>query len=131
MLIDLQYSTSLYQYIPAKQLPVQNNYLVVVSLLLTLNILHTFFCFYCWLWASKCLLGCSKAMQGLYNIFLKNWKLIWKISELKFCLLGLVLKVLNPWKYWNTSLQMRYHFKSSLQYPKTGAVLILFQSQDI
>ena len=35
---------------------------VLVSLLLTLNIIHTSFqCFYCWLWAGKCLLNCSKA----------------------------------------------------------------------
>ena len=33
------------------------HYVILVSLLLTLNIFHIFFyCFYCWLWKSKCLL---------------------------------------------------------------------------
>ena len=35
------------------------SYVVIVNvlLLLPLNIFHTFFCFYCWLWTSKCLLN--------------------------------------------------------------------------
>ena len=38
----------------------QNNFIdvVLVFLLLTLNIFHTFFyCIYCWFWTSKCLMG--------------------------------------------------------------------------
>ena len=38
---------------------------LLVSLLLTLNIFYTFlYCFYCWLWTVKCLLG-----RTMFNIF--------------------------------------------------------------
>lgn len=38
--------------LPSKQIPVSSQYdIVLVSLLLTFNIIHNFFCgFYCWLW---------------------------------------------------------------------------------
>ena len=45
------------KYVQSQQWRQQNN-VVLVSLLLTLNIFYTFFqCLYCGLWAGKCLLG--------------------------------------------------------------------------
>ena len=42
-------------------------------LLLTLNIFHTFFYrFYCWLWTSKCYLGCSHHIVTSQLICFKN-----------------------------------------------------------
>ena len=39
-----------------------------MSLLLTLNVFHTFFyCFYCWFWISKCLLGYMIQSTSLIN----------------------------------------------------------------
>ena len=50
---------------------------VLMFLLLTLNILHTFFqCFYCWLWASKCQLG--PIWYKIYNEHTEGVHITWK-----------------------------------------------------
>ena len=54
------------QHIPQSHCTKDINDVVLVFLLLTLNIFHTFsLCFYSWLWTSKCLLGQSKMLDVL------------------------------------------------------------------
>ena len=50
-----------------------NGFIILVSLLVTLNIFHTFFqCFYCWLGTDKCLLGSILSCCNFFEAY-KNF----------------------------------------------------------
>ena len=82
-------------------------------LLLTLNIFHTFFyCFYCWLWTSKCQLG--KTYPRLEMTYLKV--LFWQIV--------LMLQLQPTMFWWQLQLIINQkegckHYKTSKQITKT------------
>ena len=76
--------------------------IVLVSLLLILNIFHTFFwCFYCQLWAGKCRLGFNPVNIYLFKVNNRNTRKsceicskLTKTPELMFLMLTLSKKIL-------------------------------------
>ena len=97
-------------------------YVVLVSLLLTLNIFHTLFqCFYCYLWAGKCRLGkplvyCS--LTGFENAvslvrFILN-KIIGQTKQIP------LMNVMNWW--WVIVLACISIFKASIRVKRNLSV---------